>query len=231
MHAHGVLGGLDVAVAEHGNRQCVHDRRDLIPACGAGVHLRSRPRMQREHARACVLAPPRDRDGITHLLAPSAADLARHRQVRAAGNAANDVPNEIEIAQAARAAVSPNDLLDGAAEVDVDELRTENVSDERGRVSHRRGIGAEDLDTDRTLIAAKAQLVDGRRVLATNPFRREELGDDDVRAKSTAEASEGRFRHTSHGREVEWHLGVEGKGKAFHSFKLRSGRSPCNVSI
>jgi hypothetical protein len=81
LHAQRVLWRLDVAVAEHRDVERGDDGGDLVPASTTGVHLGARPRMQREHARAGVLAAERDPDGVARLLAPTAADLYRHRQV------------------------------------------------------------------------------------------------------------------------------------------------------
>src|SRR5690349_20030770 len=75
MHADGIVGCLDVAVAEHGNRERIDDGGDLVPTRRAGVHLRSGTRMEGEHARAGVLAATGDRHGITHLFVPAAANL------------------------------------------------------------------------------------------------------------------------------------------------------------
>ena len=96
---------------------------------------------------------------------------------------ADHLLHEIEILEAAGAAVAPDDLLHRAAEVDVDELGLENVGHEARRLAHRRGIGAEDLHADRPLVGAEAQLVEGRLVLAPDAFGGEELRHDDVRAK------------------------------------------------
>src|SRR6185312_16332898 len=57
MHLDRVFGGLDVAVAQHRNVQCIHNRRDLIPACSATVHLCTRARVQSEHRRTGILTP------------------------------------------------------------------------------------------------------------------------------------------------------------------------------
>src|SRR5438094_8919213 len=189
-HTHCVLRRLDVAVSEDGNAQRIDDGRDLVPARGAGVHLRARTWVEREDARARVLASPRDRDRVAHHVVPAAADLARHRQMCTLNDATNDLLDKRQITQAARAAVAPNDFLDRATEVDVDELGTEHVGDECGRLPHGGGIGAEDLNTDWTLVGAEAELVHRCRILAANSLGGEELRDDDVGAKAAAESPE-----------------------------------------
>src|SRR2546423_3713192 len=83
LHPHGVLSRLDVAVTDDWNLQRLNDSSDFFPSGVATVHLRPRARMQRENSSASVLAAPRDRYRIAHLLAPPAANLHRYRQVRA----------------------------------------------------------------------------------------------------------------------------------------------------
>src|SRR5262249_45656451 len=163
-----------------------------------------------------------------HLFVPAAANLTGHGQRRTARHGANDVLHEIEILEAAGTAVPLDDLLDRAAEVDVDEFGREDVGDERGRLTHRDGIGAENLNGDGTLVGTEAQLTDGRFVFASDSLRRQELRHDDVGAEATAEPPEGRFRYPGHGREVKRDVRVKRKRKAFHSFKLREGRSASN---
>src|SRR5206468_8121937 len=80
MHSHGIFGGPDVAVADYGNRQRLLHGGDLLPARVAGVHLRSRARMERQRPRASVLAPAGDVDRIAQLFAPTAANLDGDRQ-------------------------------------------------------------------------------------------------------------------------------------------------------
>src|SRR5690606_12312377 len=101
--------------------------------------------------------------------------------------------DEREILEAAGAAVAADDLLDRAAEVDVDELGLEDVGDEGGGFLHGLRFGAEDLDADRAFVLAEAELADGGRVVAADAFCREELGDDDIGAPGAAEPAEWGF--------------------------------------
>src|SRR5205823_615026 len=108
-HADGVFRRLDVAVADHGNRERLLHGRDLIPVRVTRVHLRACARVQRQRARAGILTAAGDRDGVTLLLVPAAADLDGHRQVRARADGADDSLNEIEILEAAGAAIALDD--------------------------------------------------------------------------------------------------------------------------
>jgi hypothetical protein len=220
-HAQRVRGGFDVAVPDDGNLERGDHGGDLIPPCEPGVHLRASSRVQRQGTRARVLTAEPDRDRIAHLLVPAASDLAGHGQVRRRHHRADDLLHQVEIAQAARAAVPPHDLLDRAAEVDVDELRLEHVGHEPRRLAHRDRVGAEDLDADRALVGPEGELVERRLVLAANPLGGEELGDDHVRAVPAAEPPEGRLRHAGHRCEIQRHRGVESEREA-HSESYRA---------
>ena len=90
--------------------------------------------------------------------------------MRAAGHRADHRLDQIEIAEAAGAAVATYDLLHRAAEVDVDEIRAEYVRDKRGSFAHRHRVRTEDLNSDRMLLWQEAQLGDRRLILATNPL-------------------------------------------------------------
>ena len=187
--------------------------------------------MQRDRAHARVLTAQRDRTGsrissfqplrILHVTGSDVLFATR----------ADDGLDEVEILEAARAAVAFHDFLDRTAEVDVDEFGREDVGDERRRFAHRHRIGAEDLHADRALVGPKAQLADRRFVLAANPFGRQEFGDDDVCAKAAAQPAKRRLRNACHGCEVQRHARADRERKPFHSFKLRERRSASNISI
>ena len=93
----------------------------------------------------------------------------------AADHGADDPLHQIEIAQTSRAAVPLHDLLDRAAEVDVDELRLVMLGDERGRLGHRLGIGAVDLDADRALDVLELGALERIPDPAADGLGREEL--------------------------------------------------------
>src|SRR5690606_3679879 len=120
--------------------------------------LGARAGVEGEGTGARLLAAEPDGDRIAHLLVPAATHLDRHRQAGGGGDGADHLLDEAEIAQAARSAVATHYLLYRAAEVDVDEVRLEDVGDQSRRLAHRRRVGAEDLDADRVLAGAEAEL-------------------------------------------------------------------------
>src|SRR5207253_11066644 len=121
---------------------------------------------------------------------PPTANLARHRQVRTLNDATNDVLNKPQVAKTARTTVAPNDFLDRATEVDVDEFRSEHVGDQSSGLAHRDRIGAKDLHANRSLVGVKAKFVDRSWILAANPFGGEKFRDNNVSARSEEHTSE-----------------------------------------
>jgi hypothetical protein len=111
--------------------------------------------------------------------------------------------HEIEIAQTAGTAVAAHDLLDRAAEVDVEEVRAIDLLHERGGLAHRHRVGAEDLDADGAFLVVEPEVLVGAAIVAANPLGRNELGHDDVRAIGAAETPERRLADARLGREEE----------------------------
>ena len=225
-----VGGRLDVAIADDGDVQRRRNRGDFLPSRAARIHLRARPCVKRERACAGVLTAEADGDRVAHLLAPAAPHLDRYGQRRALHDGPNDVLDEAKILQAPRATISPNDLLDRAAEVDVDEVRLEYVGNEACGVTHRVRIGAEDLYTDSALVRPEPELADRRLVLATDALRGQEFRDDDVRSMLPAQSAERRLRYPRHRGEDDWNLVVDGVREA-HMGKLTGLWKSCNVKV
>src|SRR5690606_29465510 len=98
--------------------------------------------------------------------------------------------HQVEVAQAAGAAVARDDLLDRAAEVDVEEVGCVRLLDERSRLGHRLRVRTEDLHADWALLVGEAQV--GVRAVTAAPeaLRTDELAHDDVGAEPPAEPSE-----------------------------------------
>lgn len=216
MHAHGVVGRLDVPVSDDGNLERGHDRGDLIPARGATVHLRPRARMQRQRLGAGVLAAESDGHRIPLLFVPAAPDLDGDREMGVGAHCTDDRLDEIEVFEAAGPTIALDDLLYGAAEIDVDEVGREDFRDGRRRLAHGQGFGAKDLHADRVFIGVKAQLRDRRLVLTSDPFGRQELGDDDVGPPRAAESAKRRLRHPCHGRQEQRDPRAQGVRKGHH---------------
>src|SRR5690606_25237699 len=202
-HAPRVVAGPDVAVADHGDVQRVHDRGDLVPVRGAGVHLRAAARVQGQGPGAGVLAAQRDLDGVARLLAPATADLHRGGQRRGAIHRTDDRLHEVQVLEAPGAAVAGDHLLDRTAEIDVDEIGPVDIGDQRRGVRHRHRVRPEDLHADRTLHFVEAQVLVRARAAPPDALRAHELADHDVRAEAAAQAPERRFAHPRLGREVE----------------------------
>ena len=136
--------------------------------------------------------------GSRSLVVPSAPGLDRHRQVRGPDDRADDPLDQIQVAQAARAAVPLHHLLHRAAEVDVDELGPVMLGDEPGRLRHGVGIGAVDLDADRPLDLLELRALERVPDAAPDGLRGEELGQHDVGTHPPADLAERRLRHPGH---------------------------------
>ena len=127
--------------------------------------------------RAGVLAAQRDLHRVAHLLVPAAADLARHGQVRRRRRRrGSPAARGRGRARQPEPPFRSHDLLDRAAEVDVDELRLEHVGDEARRLAHRRRARRRrSARRSGARPAPKRELVQRRLVLAPDPLGRQEL--------------------------------------------------------
>ena len=97
------------------------------------------------------------------------AQLDRHGQAAALARGARDRDRPVGIVEQRRPGSRPADLSHRAAHVDVDEVGA-GVRRDRGRLSHDRGIVAEELHRDRVLVRVDAQeLAWVRRSPCTRP--------------------------------------------------------------
>ncbi len=103
-----------------------------------------------------VLTAQANGHGVARALVESAADLYRRGQRSGVVDGPHQGLEQIEVLEAPRATVALHDLFHRASEVDVDEVRAVGVGNERGRITHHGGIGAEDLDADGALFLIEA---------------------------------------------------------------------------
>jgi mannitol/fructose-specific phosphotransferase system IIA component (Ntr-type) len=202
-HREHVFGRPDVAVADDRNRQRLRHGSDLVPVRRPLVHLRARPRVQRQRQRTGVLAPQRDLDRVTLCLVPAAADLHGDGQVCGRADRANDALHQPHVLEAAGAAVVADHLFDRAAEVDVYEVRLEQLRDHAGCLRHDLGVCTVDLDADGALDGLEPHLGEHTLDAERDADGGDELGHHDVGPKAAADLPEGRFRHPRHWGEEE----------------------------
>ncbi len=211
-----------------GNVERLDHARDLVPVGLAREHLGAGARVQRERAGAGVLHPERDAHRVALLVAPAAPGLHRDRQVRGTDDRADDAVHQIQVAEAAGAAVPLHHLLHRAAEVDVDELGPVVLGDERGGLRHGVGIGAVDLDADRPLDLLELGALESVPDPAADGLGGEELGQHDVGPHPPADLAERRLRHPGHGGQEERERVRGGIGQ-LHGEKILGGGGLGNV--
>ena len=96
-HAHDVLCRHDVPIPDHGDLERLDDASDLVPARLPREHLGAGAGVERESTCARVLHAKRDADRVASIVAPSAAGLDRHREVRCPDHRSDDALHQIEI--------------------------------------------------------------------------------------------------------------------------------------
>ncbi len=96
-----------------------------------------------------------------------------------------------------------DDLVVGAAEVDVDEVVLLPVDDFARGLAHAGSIGAAELDAEGALGVVEVGVVSGTVVTLEDSFGRDELGDHDIGTEFLAEGAEHDIRDAGHGSQVE----------------------------
>jgi hypothetical protein len=123
--------------------------------------------------------------------------------VSRAHDGADDLFHQVHVAEAAGATVPLDHLLDRAAEVDVDEFGLVRLGDDGGRSSHCLGVGAVDLDSDRSFDRLEFAALEGLPDAAADRLGREELGHQDIGPEPAADLPERRLGHSGHGGQNE----------------------------
>ena len=104
--------------------------------------------------------------------------------------------------EAVRARAGLRHLADGAAEVDVDDVRARILDHARG-LGHHAGLGAEDLNRQRMLVGGDPQVAERALVLVREPGAADHLRADEPGAEAAALPAEGLHAHACHRREHE----------------------------
>ena len=134
------------------------------------------------------------------LVAPSGAKLHRERNLHRRAHRLEDVLDERQVAQQARASIALHDLLRRAAEVQVDQVEAKVLDHARG-VGQGSRVAAKQLRRDRMLVAVEGEVLLGLLVLvADDAVGRGELGHHQAAAAQVAnEAAEDGIGHARHG--------------------------------
>ena len=151
-------GSLDVAVADHRDRQRLLEPGDLVPlrAGVAGEHLARGAGVQRDRRRR--RSPRRSRPSSRKFLR-SWSRPSRNLTVSGIEIARRTVATialgELEVAHQRAARAALEDLVGRAAHVDVADVGAHRL-DQARRLGHGVGVGAVDLDRDRTLLGRRS---------------------------------------------------------------------------
>ena len=107
-----------------------------------------------------------------------AAHLHAHRQVDRRRDRRHDLAGPVRVVEQGRARSGLGDLADGAAEVDVDDVRS-GVRDHAGGLGHHGGVRPEDLHGERVLVAGDPQVAERPLVPVVEPGAADHLGADE----------------------------------------------------
>ena len=131
-------------------------------------------------------------DAAPHLHAQGNRDCGRDRL--------RDATGELGVLEQAGAGARLRHLAHRAAEVHVHDVGARGL-DHPGRLGHRSGVGAEDLDCQRMLVAADPQVAEGALVPVLDPGAGDHLRADEPGAEAAPLPAEGLDAHSRHGSE------------------------------
>ena len=173
----------------------------------AGVALLAGARMQRDGVQPAILGELGHGDGDQFVIVPAGAVLHGERDGDGGADFAQQAFHQRQIAQQAGAAVALDHFVDGAAEVEIEDVEAQILAD-AGGFGHDVGVGAEELGGDGMLVGVEAEIaLQGLVGLAglerrADAVRAGELGHDESAAAQIAnEAAEHGIGHARHGRE------------------------------
>jgi len=214
-HAHRVLGGIDIAIADDRNLYRGLHLGDAAPVRLAAIPLLACARMERDGLQAAIFCEARHLKRHQLEVVPSGAELHGERNGNRLADFAQQAFHQRQIAQQTGAAIAFHYLVDGAAEVDVENVKAKIFANACG-IGHDGGVGAEKLRRDRMLLRLEGQVFQSASGLArvargADAMRARELGHDQPAATQVAdEAAENRVGDAGHGRQHGGRLNGDG---------------------
>ena len=163
----------------------------------ARVHLLRRARVERERRGAGIDELRADLEAGPRAVREAAAHLDRERERDRVRDRLDDRARAAGLLEAVRARAGLRHLADGAAEVDVDDVRA-RVLDHAGGLGHHAGLGAEDLNRERMLVGGDPQVAERALVLVREPGAADHLRADEPGAEAAALAAEGLHADPGH---------------------------------
>ncbi len=177
-----------------------HELRRKRVISKTGVHLRGRAGMERQRRRARLDEPRPDLETRTRAVLDAAPHLHRDRHVDRACDRGDDAARELRILHQVRARARLRHLLDGTAEVHVDDVRA-GGHDHPRCLGHLRGIRAEDLDRERMLVGSDPEIAERLLVLVPDPRSRDHLRAHETGTEAASLAAKRLNRDSCHRRE------------------------------
>jgi len=197
-------GAGEVAIADDGDVYSLDHLADDIPIGFAAVALGLGAAMDGDGPDSGVLKEAGGGNGVDGGAVPADANFCRDREGRGgADDGAGDALEQGAIAQEGGAAVLADDFIDGAAEIEVEEVGLLPLDGHAGGLGEVIGVAAEELDAEGTLGFMEVEVLEGACVAAEDALGRNELSDDDIGALLLAEAAENGVRDPGHRGEVE----------------------------
>ena len=145
-----------------------------------------------------------------------------------ADDGGGDGSEENSVAEEGGAAVFADDFVDGAAEVEVDEVGLFPVDDGGGTAGQLVGVATEELHAEGVFLGGEVDILLGAFVAVQDALGGDELGGEDVGAAGFADAAEDGVGHAGHGGEKEDRgcraAGEAGLGRLFHGNRRRRYR-------
>ena len=200
-----LLGNLcrcDIAVADDGNvdaRILLH-LADQRPVGFSGVHLRTRAPMDGQCLDAAVLQLLSQCGDDLVLAVPAQTRLHGHRQMHGIDHGSCDFEHQWDVTQHSCTGTLARHALHGAAEIDVDDVRSclfHNLCS----LDHRRHIAPVDLDHHGALLFQHAQLLHRLVDAAYQGIGRHEFRIDHVSTEVTALQAKTHVGHILHRRQ------------------------------
>ena len=178
---------------------------DQRPVGFAAVHLGPCAAVYRERRDADILQAQGYLLDVLRLVVPAQAGFHGHGFPDRFHDPPRHFDHQRHVAHHARSGAPPRDLLHGAAEVDVDDVRAGRFGHAR-RLDHRFDQMAVELDAHRTLRVVDFEFFERLGRIAYQPVGRDEFRVNHVGAEPLAHVAERRVGHVLHRRQQQGFL-------------------------
>ena len=158
--------------------------------------------MERQRCGTDLDQPRPDVEARPGAVLEPAAHLHAHRELDRGRDRSHDRAGSVRVVEQGRARAGLRDLADGAAEVDVDDVRS-RVRDHARGLGHHGRVRPEDLHGERVLVAGDPQVAERPFVSVLEPGAADHLGADEPGPVAAALTPEGLNADAGHRGEDE----------------------------